>query len=1207
MGIVKLDIYKGFNEEFLLKINEDSLISVDISQRLNVLNYDKKTRKSLIMGLLAMEEEDHNWITYEEFSLIRVQVESMIDDEELEVRIIKNNLYPEYYPIQFEINETLYENILSLYEEENNEDMDITCKNFENVYSGIYLSSSKIMYGAFYNYENDSNKFKVIDFYPSNIQPINSKENGFVIFSNVDAKSYIEILEQLNIQKPKIIAFSKTNGQISRLIEKSVKAWCIKNNKQLIYYREELIVSKDLQNELIEIAKKDIKIPNFQNFRYIPFYRNPDINKEIVNISQGNIISDIINQAENAYNDENRNQYRDIFITASTGAGKSIMFQIPAIYLAKKYNKLTIIIEPVKALMQDQKEQLVSRGYTRVEAFNSDLITQVEKERVLNRVKNGEVDLLYMSPETLLAYSIDTIIGDREIGLMIIDEAHIVTTWGVGFRPDYWYLGTYINRLRHRIQTYKHKNQRIYHFPLCAFTATAINGGIDDSVSETIISLYMINPIKYIGKIKREDIDFKINVRSTTKLPTSEYENKKAYDLSCFLNNSFEKNEKSVVYFPYATHAKDAYDKKEAFSKLNVDNRKIGQYTGRNTEEISTDLFNKSKQEVFEKFRTNKINAVYATKAFGMGVDINDINNVYHYAVSGNLSDYIQEIGRAARKKEMKGIAYLDYYLNDMMFMQQLFGMSQIRQWQIKKVLSGIYEIYKSKRQRNFLISPQAFTYIFQGKSKDDNKNINKLKTCLMMLEKDINDKNTFDVIITRPQSVFTKAFVVISDEHKQEVFRSKYANYFKYEAKGRSNVHEKIRGADTIVYDVGDIYTLDLKGIWEDFYQNLSFPQFKYWYFNTQSNSPNKVEIMPEVRRMVFPRQRIIIRSHHEIKINEIRKYILEDMEKIKNDLYETFENEYFTLEEFSNLIAPYENMGKTKANLIANSLFDIIDPSGKCISHRRDDSKGTTVYRLKNGTFGEIMRKAITKANIIQRMSSCNEETYSSYISMDTSSSGAIDANTIALKLLSIFDYITYEIAGGEEPEIFIRLNDPVKIEKIVTGGIKYTNDYVTKAKQKHERDVEILKKFFLDLNTKEERWNYVENYFLGENVLEKDISSYECKKINLETIIDVKTSFSLKSYTKWKDIKAFMEESYIPILKELSKKGIPLAEYLSTIVKGFDWNSEIIMSWPTKNIIIFSQDISNEAMNSYAMLGIKSYRIFEIDYDDLKERVL
>ena len=106
------------------------------------------------------------------------------------------------------------------------------------------------------------------------------------------------------------------------------------------------------------------------------------------------------------------------------------MFQIPAVYLAKKYHKLTIIIEPVKALMQDQKEKLNQSGYTRVETFNSDLISQTEKEAVLERIKSGEVDLLYLSPETLLSYSIETIIGDREIGLLIVDEAHIVTTWG---------------------------------------------------------------------------------------------------------------------------------------------------------------------------------------------------------------------------------------------------------------------------------------------------------------------------------------------------------------------------------------------------------------------------------------------------------------------------------------------------------------------------------------------------------------------------------------------------------------------------------------------------------------------------------------------------------------------------------------------------------------------------------------------------------
>lgn len=257
---MKLDIYKGFDKEFLLKIDKEPLVSLEISQRLNVLKYDKKIRKTLQLGLLSMEEDDHNWITYEEYSLIRTQVESMIDDDELEVTVIKNNLYPEYYPIHFEINDELYESILSLYEEENNEDITMECKNFENIYSGIYLSPTKRIYGAFYNYENDSTKISVQDFYSSNIQPINSKENGFVISSNRDAKSYIDILEQLKVEKPKIVSLAKAKGQMSRLIEKSIKAFCIYNNIQLTYYHEELVVSEELNSELIDIAKNDIKI-----------------------------------------------------------------------------------------------------------------------------------------------------------------------------------------------------------------------------------------------------------------------------------------------------------------------------------------------------------------------------------------------------------------------------------------------------------------------------------------------------------------------------------------------------------------------------------------------------------------------------------------------------------------------------------------------------------------------------------------------------------------------------------------------------------------------------------------------------------------------------------------------------------------------------------------------------------------------------------
>ena len=78
--------------------------------------------------------------------------------------------------------------------------------------------------------------------------------------------------------------------------------------------------------------------------------------KEVIQVSQENIISNLVEQTEKCGQDELN--YRDVFVTAPTGAGKSVMFQIPAIYLAEKYNLLTIVISPLIGLMNDQVRNL---------------------------------------------------------------------------------------------------------------------------------------------------------------------------------------------------------------------------------------------------------------------------------------------------------------------------------------------------------------------------------------------------------------------------------------------------------------------------------------------------------------------------------------------------------------------------------------------------------------------------------------------------------------------------------------------------------------------------------------------------------------------------------------------------------------------------------------------------------------------------------
>ena len=76
-----------------------------------------------------------------------------------------------------------------------------------------------------------------------------------------------------------------------------------------------------------------------------------------------------------------------------------------------------------------------------------------------------ETDLFYLSPELLLAYDIKHFIGDRRIGLIVVDEAHTVTTWGKEFRVDYWFLGRHLDNLKKNLG---------YAFPVFALTATAV-------------------------------------------------------------------------------------------------------------------------------------------------------------------------------------------------------------------------------------------------------------------------------------------------------------------------------------------------------------------------------------------------------------------------------------------------------------------------------------------------------------------------------------------------------------------------------------------------------------------------------------------------------------------------------------------------------------------------------------------------------------
>lgn len=341
-----------------------------------------------------------------------------------------------------------------------------------------------------------------------------------------------------------------------------------------------------------------------------------------------------------------------------TGAGKSLTYQIASLLQAG----LTIVVDPIKALMKDQDENLKSASIDGTVYINSSLSAAKKKENI-KRYSEGEFLFAFVSPERFVIEDFRNSIAsipnyNRNFSYCVIDEAHCVSEWGHDFRTAYLKLGD--NSRKFCFSGTEGEN-----ISTLGLTGTASFDVLSDVQRE--VGLQNDSDIIRPEKLERKELKFKIkNVSAVLNAANNPWNIKNAVysgtknvllntlrsdlmaefnanDFSDFIKANGTNSNCGLIFCPHATGLESSVEKVAAFLKASFPNvaHLIGEYhgSGDNTDSIQ------------DRFKENKITLLIATKAFGMGIDKPNIRFTVHVTHPISIEGFYQEAGRAGRDR----------------------------------------------------------------------------------------------------------------------------------------------------------------------------------------------------------------------------------------------------------------------------------------------------------------------------------------------------------------------------------------------------------------------------------------------------------------------------------------------------------------------------------------------------------------------------
>lgn len=292
---------------------------------------------------------------------------------------------------------------------------------------------------------------------------------------------------------------------------------------------------------------------------------------------------------------------RDLLAVLPTGAGKSVCFQVPALL----DRRLTVVVSPLVALMDDQVTGLRQRGIHAVAAVHGGMSGRQRREALAEAAEGG-LRLLYVAPERLGSRRLAGALEGRETGPIVVDEAHCISQWGHDFRPAYRRIGGFASAVGAP--------------GLAAFTATAT----PEVERDVVESLGLRRPVRVRFPVDRPNLRW-----------SAERVDSRRAGIGRLARLARRCPGAAVLYVGTRRRSVQAA---AALRRLGVAGAPY--HAG---------LPDDDRRAVQRAFLGGRVRAVCATSAFGMGIDHDSVRLVAHLGIPGSLEAYVQEAGRAGR------------------------------------------------------------------------------------------------------------------------------------------------------------------------------------------------------------------------------------------------------------------------------------------------------------------------------------------------------------------------------------------------------------------------------------------------------------------------------------------------------------------------------------------------------------------------------